>query len=283
MLVTQAQELTKLYFPEQTPKQNTKIKKNELMNRGMAYLKSKLSQSKQNTKVSLLLSQLPDKLQTKWQQLLEKNNTLGKTSLDFQSIMSKMTQILENDALDGKAKKTAIENLRKELGLKKSDMKKFFTAPLSAAYQDQYKSMQKDFDEEHSRLETQIQTAENQLGAFAPEVLDLKSQLNTLKTEMTPKIETAQTNYKTTKSMYKGGFWSKIGGFFKKVGSTIKTGLKKASSFVGKISGFFKKALDFALPFVQFIPVIGPALSAGMQAGEKILNSTDKILDRIPD
>src|SRR3989338_1141642 len=62
----------------------------------------------------------------------ESLKTIGSTS--HTAVTKKIEAIADDPAMTDKQKRAAINDLRKQLGLSKGDMKKFFTKPLEQAY-----------------------------------------------------------------------------------------------------------------------------------------------------
>ncbi|MBL7686080.1 MAG: hypothetical protein JNK65_08625 [Deltaproteobacteria bacterium] len=190
--------------------------------------------------------------QTKLNEVNSKRAKDGKAPIDFLKTTQEIERIMNDPNLSDKDKKDRIGKIRKDLGLSKGDMKKLFTKRLAKIYDEAKKQLELRI----KNFENAVKQAEKTYGKDSPQALAAKQRLEMAKNLLGPKLE----EYKGKSSLYgsmfpSGGFWSKLGGAFKKIGG-----------FVKKVASGFTKIMDFATPFLKFIPGVGQMISAGWGA-----------------
>ncbi len=155
----------------------------------------------------------------------------GLPSIDFKSVTQEIETIMNDSSFSDSEKKKRIGALRKKLKLGKKDMKKLFTQRLKKIYA-----------EGAAQIRIQLQNTTNPLE---------KERLNTL-------LQQYESKASLYNSMFKS-FWSKLGGVFKKIGKGLI-----------KIGKAFSKVVNFAVPFFNLLPGLGPLLNVGWKAVFKI-------------
>jgi len=214
--------------------------------------------------------ELQEKINTPEPEIQNRLNTLnsnrvreGKTPLNFSTTNQEIEKILNNPSLNNKEKKDQIENLRKQLGLSKKDMKKLFTKRLARLHQELAQKIQN----RAQSLAQNLERLENTYGKESSQAIAARQRLSSVQQILKNETEKHQQISKLCKNLYPS-FWGKIGGFFKKVGSVFK-----------KIPQLLSKAIRFVTPFLNFVPGLGPLFSVaktlfkGIQTGVRFISS----------
>ncbi len=220
--------------------------------------------------LSVINQELQQKINTPEPEIQNRLNTLnsnrvreGKTPLNFSTTNQEIEKILNNPSLGNKEKKDQIENLRKQLGLSKKDMKKLFTKRLARLHQELAQKIQN----RAQSLAQNLEQIEKTYGKESAQAIAARQRLSSVQQILKNETEKHQQISKLCKNLYPS-FWGKIGGFFKKVGSVFK-----------KIPQLLSKAIRFVTPFLNFVPGLGPLLSVaktffkGIQTGIRFVSS----------
>ncbi len=193
----------------------------------------------------------------------------GILPVTYEKTMKDLESISNNPSLTSKQKKDQVENLRKQLGLSKKEMKTFFTKPLAKAYKEAADGLKGFLKTKESQLNQELNLAEKLHGENSPQAQAVQRRINLLRTSLQPEIERFSEKSKFYSSMYPS-FWSKLGGIFKKVGQGVLKVISFSRSLLGKIPSLLKTFK----PFISLIPGVGSFASiaiSGMEAIMKVL------------
>lgn len=166
-------------------------------------------------------------------------------STAHQAVTKKIEEIAGNPSLTDKQKRAAINDLRKQLGLSKGDMKKFYTKPLEQAY---------------AQKIAQLKAS----GIDTPEKQQLLEQLESKK--------------KLYNSMYKaGGCVKKV---FKGIGKGLAIAAKVATGVAMAIANP-ASLIPMAASMIGKIPGVGKVVDSVTGAFSQAKAFTDGVVDKV--
>lgn len=250
------------------------------------------SQVDEAKSLTQLHMQKPDpKVAAQLDKLNSKRGMQKKAPLDWVSSVQQIENIQAGSGTD-KEKKARIEQVRKQMGLSKGEMKKIFMKPLAKIHQQAANRLQAQQKQKQAQFAQELRTAEQVFGKNSPQVAAMQETHNTVMRNLDNARQIHEQQAVFYKKIYPN-FWSKVSSFFKKVGGgilkvaqsvgsilkkipvigsfariaeNILTPLKKL--FTGKIGGFFKsmgtgllKSIGDAKDLLPLIPGVGPVAS----------------------
>jgi hypothetical protein len=165
----------------------------------------------------------------------------GKPPLS-ESFVLGVTQQVEQVTNDPnvKDKSKAIDQIRKQAGLTKGEMKDLVTKRLSGIYGQGQKEMKAYHDQRKHELNDTLDQAKHIYGDHSAQAESVRAQIKDLDANLKPYEQQLGAKSKMYGDMY-GGFWSKL-----------------------------KKVANIARNFVKYIPVVGTAIDLGIRAAQSI-------------
>ncbi|HKY62364.1 MAG TPA: hypothetical protein VJR29_03005 [bacterium] len=207
------------------------------------------------------LSHPEPKVLEKLGEVNQKRGAKGLAPIDLPKVTEQIEAIYKDSSLSDKQKKEKIEQLRKQLGLSKGEMKSLFTKRIESIYKKAEKRLAAFEQAKSSQLHSELRQAEAAYGKDSAQAKAVRDKLDSLKSTLQPEREGLKAQAKFFGSLYPG-FWSRLGGAFKKIGQ----GLAKALSVLAKV--------------VRFIPALGPVLSNAMRTVQSLLQGKFKELGK---
>ncbi len=189
----------------------------------------------------------------KLSQVNQKLQSQGKPPIDLQKT-TKDIEAITNSSLSNKEKKAQIEQIRKQLGLSKKEMKTLFTKRLAKIYGDAAKELAQVQKQKQAELQSELREAEAKFGKNSPQAQEVQKKMEVLQSTLEPQRQQYAEKSGFYKSLYPS-FWSKLGGFFKKIGKG------------------FMKVLSFVKPFLSLIPGVGTIASMAVTGLQTIVNA----------
>lgn len=236
--------------------------------------------------------QRPDpKTTAQLSKLNSKLRAQGKSPLDWATSVRQIEDIRTGSGSE-KEKKSRIEQLRKQMGLSKGEMKKIFTQALAAIHQKAANRLQAIQKQKQAQFGQELRTAEQVFGKNSPQVQAMQETHHAVMRQFESAKQTHQQQAGFYKKLYPS-FWSKLGGVFKKIGGGILRAVQSVGSilkkipvigsfariaeniltplkklFTGNIGGYFKsmgigllKSIGDAKGLLPLIPGVGPIAS----------------------
>jgi hypothetical protein len=214
--------------------------------------------SEKNGQVELNQKQLKSELTNPDSKTLEnlskvnqKRSAKGMAPLSLPLVTQKLEAIYKDSALSDKQKKEKIEQLRKQLGLSKGEMKALFTKRIETAYKNAEKRLAAFEQAKSEQLKSELQQAEASYGKDSAQAKAVQSKLDSLKSSLEPERQKLKAHAKFFGSLYPS-FFSKLGSAFKKIGQVLSKGL----SVLAKV--------------VRFIPALGPAVAGALRSVQSL-------------
>lgn len=212
-----------------------------------------MSRSEAQGKVQQVKTELAQELQqpnsqvvSELSKLNQKRQSQGKAALHWPSTVRQIESISQNSSLGSKEKKKQIEDLRKQLGLSKGEMKKCFTKPLEKIYRRAAEKLDEFKKQNLTQFKYELKIAEETFGKNSPQAAAIKQKQATFLRTLEPEQNKLSEQAHFYKNLYPS-FLSRLGGFFKKIGS----GILKAAATVGS--------------FLKHIPIIGTIMERVVQ------------------
>lgn len=199
----------------------------------------------------------PPKVLEKLSQVNQKRAEKGLDPINLLQVTDRLEAIYQDSSLSEKQKKEKIEQLRKELGLSKGEMKALFTKRIEAAYKNAEKRLSAFEKAKSAQLQAELKQAEASYGKDSAQAKAVRDKLETLKSSLEPERNKLKAHAKFFGSLYPG-FFSKLGGFFKKVGQGLS-----------KVLGVIALA-------VRFIPALGPVVSGALRSIQSLVQGKFK-------
>ncbi|HKX11783.1 MAG TPA: hypothetical protein VJP40_01430 [bacterium] len=181
-----------------------------------------------------------------------KRSAKGLAPIDLPKLTQQLEAIYKDSSLSEKQKKEKIEQLRKQLGLSKGEMKALFTKRIEAAYKNAEKRLAAFEQAKSNQLKAELERAEASYGKDSAQAKTVRDKLDALKSSLQPERESLKAHAKFFGSLYPS-FWSKLGSAFKKIGQ----GLAKAMGVLATV--------------VRFIPALGPVVSSAIRSVQSLL------------
>ena len=207
--------------------------------------------------LALELTQAPPKVLEKISELNQKRTGKGLEPISMPKVTRQLEAIYRDSSLSEKQKKEKIEQLRKQLGLSKGDMKKLFTKRIEAAYKSAEKRLA-DFERAKSeQLNSELKQAEANYGKDSAQAKSVSDKLATFKSSLDLEKQNLKAQAKFFGSIYPS-FFSKLGAAFKKFGQ------------------IFSKVLGILAQALRFIPALGPVVSGAMRSIQSLLQGKFK-------
>ncbi|HEX5033551.1 MAG TPA: hypothetical protein VFW62_03650 [bacterium] len=203
------------------------------------------------------LSHPDPKVLEKLGEVNQKRESKGLAAIDLPKLTRQIEAIYKDSALSDKQKKEKIEQLRKQLGLSKGEMKALFTKRIEAAYKNAEKKLAAFEQAKSQQLQAELQRAEASYGKDSAQAKAVHGKLDSLKSGLQPEREALKAQAKFFGSLYPS-FWSKLGSAFKKIGQV------------------WAKTLGVLAKVVRFIPALGPVVSSAMRSFQSMLQGKFK-------
>lgn len=182
----------------------------------------------------------------------QKRLAKGLAPIDLQKLTRQIEAIYQDSSLSDQQKKEKIEQLRKQLGLSKGEMKSLFTKPIESAYRKAEKRLAAFEQAKASQLQAELRQAESAYGKDSPQAKAVRDKLDSLNSSLQAEREGLKAHANFFGSLYPG-FWSRLGSAFKKIGQ----GLAKALSVLAMV--------------VRFIPALGPLVSSAIRSVQSLV------------
>jgi hypothetical protein len=182
----------------------------------------------------------------------QKRSAKGMAPLSLPLVTEKLEAIYKDSALSDKQKKQKIEQLRKQLGLSKGEMKALFTKRIEAAYKNAEKRLAAFEQAKSEQLKSELQQAEATHGKDSAQAKAVQGKLDSLKSSLEPERQQLKAHAKFFGSLYPS-FFSKLGSAFKKIGQVLSKGL----AVLAKV--------------VRFIPAFGPVVSGALRSVQSLI------------
>jgi small-conductance mechanosensitive channel len=210
--------------------------------------------AKTNSEIQQALAHPDPKVMDQLFKVNQKLSSQGKTPIDLQNMTRDIETIYNNKSLSDKEKKQQIEQLRKQLGLSKKEMKGLFTKRIAKVYENAAKSLQQYEQAKQAQFSQELKQAEDTYGKNSPQAQAVRQKMQVLQNTIEPQRQEYAQHANFYKSLYPS-FWSKVGGILRKIGGSIM------------------KGLSFIKPFVSMIPVFGPIASRVIKGIETLVNA----------
>jgi small-conductance mechanosensitive channel len=197
------------------------------------------------------LSHPEPKVLEKLSEVNQKRSAKGLAPIDLPKVTKQLEAIYKDSHLSEKQKKEKIEQLRKQLGLSKGEMKALFTKRIEAAYKNAEKRLAAFEQAKSNQLKSELQRAEASYGKDSAQAKAVRDKLDSLKSSLQSERESLKAHAKFFGSLYPS-FWSKLGSAFKKIGQGLA------------------KALSVLATAVRFIPALGPVVSSALRSVQSL-------------
>jgi hypothetical protein len=151
--------------------------------------------------------------------------------IQFIAITKKIEAIINNSSLSKKEKKERIEEIRKEAGLSRREMREIFTGRLEKIYNAAKKEVDGYRKVVLNNMQNRLKETERVYGYSSPEAAEMRSEIKEVENVFKPYLTQLESNRSFCKGLYGGKSCIKrtfgaIGGAFKKVGSFLKNVVK---------------------------------------------------------
>lgn len=212
--------------------------------------KYQISQNQKQLKAEL---KNPDpKVLEKLSQVNKKRASKGLAPVNLAAVSERLEAIYQDASLSDKQKKEKIDELRKELGLSKGEMKSLFTKRIEKAYKNAEKRLATFEKAKSEQLQAELKQAEATYGKESAQAKSVQTKIDNLKSSLEPERSKLKSHANFFGSIYPG-FFSKLGGFFKKVGQG------------------FAKAIGAIALAVRYIPGLGPMVSSALRSVQSLV------------